>query len=254
MSHTPEVVKSGYLTKSPPEGAPLMSQWRRRWFVLCDSSRAYPLAERSLRMEYYQSEEEVKRLADPKGRSRGGGGINGIMVCSSSISSNSSSSSSSNSSMNSSKYNVCSLQSHMNLLHVHIAPGVVDLKNCLKVVNREPVKGHKFVFDVHTNNRVFHLAAETAVEKHEWVQTLNNLLFTKPSEPPVSLCVCVCVCVLCMCACARVCVCCVCVHTCVCVCVCVHTCMCVCIHTCVCVYIMHVCARSCMAYRLLYTT
>ena len=67
MSQSSEIVKSGYLTKSPPEVAALVSQWRRRWFVLLDSSRAYPLAERSLRMEYYQSESDTRRLADPKG-------------------------------------------------------------------------------------------------------------------------------------------------------------------------------------------
>lgn len=67
MSHNPEVVKSGYLTKSPPEGAPLMSQWRRRWFVLCDSRRAFPLGERHIRLEYYQSEADARKLADPKG-------------------------------------------------------------------------------------------------------------------------------------------------------------------------------------------
>lgn len=62
-----EVVKSGYLTKSPPEGAPVMSQWRKRWFVLCDSKLAYPLAPRQIRLEYYQSASDSKKLADPKG-------------------------------------------------------------------------------------------------------------------------------------------------------------------------------------------
>ncbi len=62
-----EIVKAGYLTKSPPGAAPPMSQWRRRWFVLCDSLRAYPLAERHLRLEYYQNEGDVRKLCDPKG-------------------------------------------------------------------------------------------------------------------------------------------------------------------------------------------
>ncbi len=63
----PEVVKAGYLTKSPPGDAPPMSQWRRRWFVLCDSFRAYPLAERHVRLEYFQNEAEARKLCDPKG-------------------------------------------------------------------------------------------------------------------------------------------------------------------------------------------
>lgn len=66
--------------------------------------------------------------------------------------------------------------------HPKITLGVVDLKNCTQVVNREPVKGHRFVFDVHTNERVFHLAADSAVDKHDWVKTLNRLLFTDPGS------------------------------------------------------------------------
>lgn len=67
VTHNNEVVKVGYLTKSPPSDAPPMSQWRRRWFVLRDSLRSYPLAERFVRLEYYQNESEARKLADPKG-------------------------------------------------------------------------------------------------------------------------------------------------------------------------------------------
>lgn len=63
-----EIVKSGYLTKSPPVDAPSISQWRRRWFVLRDSIRSYPLAERYVRLEYYQNESEARKLSDPKGK------------------------------------------------------------------------------------------------------------------------------------------------------------------------------------------
>lgn len=63
-----EVVKSGYLTKSPPEGRAAIAQWHRRWFVFSDSLLVYPLAKRYVRMEYYQSEEDAKKLKDPKGR------------------------------------------------------------------------------------------------------------------------------------------------------------------------------------------
>lgn len=63
-----EVVKSGYLTKSPPEGRAAIAHWHRRWFVFSDSLLVYPLAKRYVRMEYYQSEEDAKKLKDPKGR------------------------------------------------------------------------------------------------------------------------------------------------------------------------------------------
>lgn len=66
MSHHGEVVKSGYLIKSPPESK-VAAQWHRRWFVLADSRLVYPLADRYVRLEYYQSEADAKRFADPKG-------------------------------------------------------------------------------------------------------------------------------------------------------------------------------------------
>ena len=66
MSHSGEVVKSGYLIKSPPE-AKMAAKWHKRWFVLSDSKLVYPLADRYVRLEYYQSEGEAKKLADPKG-------------------------------------------------------------------------------------------------------------------------------------------------------------------------------------------
>lgn len=63
-----EFVMSGYLTKSPPESKIKVAQWHRRWFLLMDSRLVYPLADRYVRLEYYQSELEAKRLADPKGK------------------------------------------------------------------------------------------------------------------------------------------------------------------------------------------
>lgn len=62
-----EVVRCGYLTKSPPEKAAKVAQWHRRWFVLADSRLVYPLADRYVRLEYFQNESDAKRLADPKG-------------------------------------------------------------------------------------------------------------------------------------------------------------------------------------------
>lgn len=68
-----EVVKAGYLTKSPPERVSKVAQWHRRWFVLSDSHKVYPLAKRYVRMEYYQGEDDTKRMKNPKGRPRGEG-------------------------------------------------------------------------------------------------------------------------------------------------------------------------------------
>ena len=62
-----EFVKAGYLIKSPPVSRALVAQWHRRWFLLMDSKLVYPLAERYVRLDYYQSEADAKRLADPKG-------------------------------------------------------------------------------------------------------------------------------------------------------------------------------------------
>ena len=62
-----EVVRAGYLTKSPPEGR--LGQWQKRWFVFADSHLAYPLAPRYVRMEYYQNEEDAEMCRNPKGGS-----------------------------------------------------------------------------------------------------------------------------------------------------------------------------------------
>jgi len=117
-----EIIKAGYLTKSPPEKSGRVAQWHKRWFVLADSRLVYPVAPRYVRLEYYQSEEEAKRLADPK--------------------------------------------------------GVIKLSECREIANRESIKGHKFVFDVCTHGRVYHLAAESIEEKQQWIGTLNRVLST----------------------------------------------------------------------------
>ena len=67
MNHRGEVVKAGYLVKSPPEKPGKVAQWHKRWFVLADSRLVYPLADRYVRLEYYQSEGEARKMADPKG-------------------------------------------------------------------------------------------------------------------------------------------------------------------------------------------
>ena len=68
-----EFVKAGYLVKSPRLSRGYVSQWHRRWFVLLDSRLVYTLAERYVRLVYYRSEADEKRLADPKGEGVGWG-------------------------------------------------------------------------------------------------------------------------------------------------------------------------------------
>ena len=46
------------------------------------------------------------------------------------------------------------------------------------------VKGHKYVFDVCTPDRKYYLAADTPSEKHEWILTLNEVLFSTSIVPP----------------------------------------------------------------------
>ena len=59
--------------------------------------------------------------------------------------------------------------------------GVIDLKNCTRVSGVARIKGHNYVFDICTKERTYHIAAETPTEKHEWMKTLNELLFTANS-------------------------------------------------------------------------
>ena len=66
-----------------------------------------------------------------------------------------------------------------------IAAGIINLNNCTRVSIQKPLKGHKFVFDVCTIERVYHLAAETAYEKQQWMSVLNDLLFTKDGKQQV---------------------------------------------------------------------
>ena len=60
--------------------------------------------------------------------------------------------------------------------------GVIDLRLCTEVVDSEPVKGHKFVFDVCTSERVYHLDAESAEQKEKWVTALCQLLFGEDQQ------------------------------------------------------------------------
>ena len=63
-------------------------------------------------------------------------------------------------------------------IHTYIHAGVIKLSECREIANRESIKGHKFVFDVCTHGRVYHLAAESIEEKQQWIGTLNRVLST----------------------------------------------------------------------------
>ena len=60
---------------------------------------------------------------------------------------------------------------------IRLSAGVINLQVCQKVISREPYRGHKYVFDVVTSERVYHLNAESAVEKDAWITTLCRLMF-----------------------------------------------------------------------------
>lgn len=61
-----ETVKSGYLTKSPPDNKSAFYVWKKRYFILIDSHRAFPFAPRHIRIEYYHTYEDSK-LGNPLG-------------------------------------------------------------------------------------------------------------------------------------------------------------------------------------------
>ena len=66
-----------------------------------------------------------------------------------------------------------------------ITVGSINLNSCLSVVSlNEPIKHYKFVFDVCTTERVYHLAADTEEERSEWVSTLKELLYSSQSVRP----------------------------------------------------------------------
>ena len=55
--------------------------------------------------------------------------------------------------------------------------GIINLRSCTEVKERDPIKSYKFVFDICTEERVYHLASESEEERQNWITTLNNLLF-----------------------------------------------------------------------------
>ena len=66
-----------------------------------------------------------------------------------------------------------------------VIAGIIDLKTCSKVTNRENMRGFKHVFDVCTSDRNYHLVAESDVDKRTWIETINTTLFTASSSSPV---------------------------------------------------------------------
>lgn len=68
--------------------------------------------------------------------------------------------------------------------------GSINLNSCLSVVLlNEPIRHYKFVFDVCTTERVYHLAADTEEERLEWVSTLRDLLFPSQAVSIIMICV-----------------------------------------------------------------
>ena len=67
MASAQEVLKRGYLTKSPPQRQAL-AKWKRRWCMLCDSRLVYPCAPPYVRLEYYEDETAALACKEPKGR------------------------------------------------------------------------------------------------------------------------------------------------------------------------------------------
>ena len=53
-------MKSGYLTKSPPDNKTPFHGWKKRYFILVDTRCVYPNAPRDIRIEYYTNFEESK--------------------------------------------------------------------------------------------------------------------------------------------------------------------------------------------------
>ena len=71
----------------------------------------------------------------------------------------------------------------------YYSAGSINLNTCLSVVSSSvPVKNFKYVFDVSTTERVYHLAADSEKERSEWVSTLKELLF--PSSKVCKICFC----------------------------------------------------------------
>ena len=124
-----DTIKTGFLTKSPPENKGPFYGWKRRFFMFIDSSRVYPFAPRHIRIEYYANLEE----------SKSGNPLNSI-----------------------------------------------NLNDCSGVLKREPLKGHKHVFDIVTPTRVFHLSADTKEEREDWVDLLNTNIFAYNNINPMN--------------------------------------------------------------------
>eukprot|EP00118_Oscarella_pearsei_P009942 m.58808 g.58808 ORF g.58808 m.58808 type:complete len:576 (+) comp34833_c0_seq1:109-1836(+) len=122
MASAQEVLKRGYLTKSPPQRQAL-AKWKRRWCMLCDSRLVYPCAKPYVRLEYYEDETAALACKEPKGAVD-------LLADQVKIETNSSSSS----------------------------------------------RAHKHVFDIITTGRVYHMSADSAPEKHEWVEALRGVV------------------------------------------------------------------------------
>ena len=64
----------------------------------------------------------------------------------------------------------------MNLLFGGNLIGVIDLKDCIEVVDRRPMKGYDHVFDLRTDKRAYHFAASSVEVKSVWIESLTAVL------------------------------------------------------------------------------
>ena len=54
--------------------------------------------------------------------------------------------------------------------------GVIDLKDCIEVVDRRSMKGYDHVFDLRTDKRAYHFAASSMEVKNVWIESLTAVL------------------------------------------------------------------------------
>ena len=59
------------------------------------------------------------------------------------------------------------------------ALGVIDLKDCIEVVDQRPMRGYDHVFDLCTDKRAYHFAAPSMEMKNVWMESLTAVLRNK---------------------------------------------------------------------------
>jgi len=56
---------------------------------------------------------------------------------------------------------------------------VIDLKDCIEVIDHRPIKGYDHVFDLRTDKRAYHFAAPSMEIKNVWMESLTAVLQNK---------------------------------------------------------------------------